>query len=277
MAKKFIIVDSAQIEARILAWLAGQDDLVQGFANNEDVYSVFATDLFGVHVRKPRKDDPKMLYDHHQIKRGFGKDAILGAGFGMGANKFYSRCLENESLRPLFDSGAYDFDFINALIRLYRSKYTMIPEFWIDVEKAFMWVVKYPHEKVYSTDHLFFSNDNGTVMIRLPSGRCLRYRHASLDNKKQLRYHWGPLWGGSITENIVQAVARDLLGYWILECEKAGLHIVLHVHDETVGLVEEEVAKESLATMSSIVCSGPAWSKGLPLGVEGCIGDYYGK
>lgn len=287
MAKKFIIVDSAQIEARILAWLAGQSDLIQGFANNEDIYSEFAAGLFGVPVRKPRKSDPKILSTFYDIKRGFGKDAILGCGYGMGANKFYSRCLENDSLRPLFDNGTYDFPFISKLIKTYRTKYTKIPEFWTTVEKSFKWVVKYPHEIIryadpttkVGTGHdiLTFWNENGTVMLQLPSGRCLRYRHASLDKKRQLRYHWGPLWGGSITENIVQSVARDMLGYWILTCEKAGLHIVLHVHDETVGLVEEEVAQESFNRMVSIVCSGPAWSEGLPPGHDGFIKDYYGK
>jgi len=287
MAKKFIIVDSAQIEARILAWLAGQDDLTQGFANGEDVYSDFATELFGVIVRKPRKSDPKVLHDYYEIKRAFGKDAILGCGYGMGANKFYSRCLENDSLRPLFDSGQYDFNFINKLINTYRSKYTRITDFWTRVEKAFKWVIKYPHETITvpsdieqaqnDCSQLTFWNDGGAVMLQLPSSRCLRYRHAALDSKKQLRYHWGSLWGGSITENIVQAVARDLLGYWILECEKVGLHIVLHVHDEVVSVVEEEIAEESFDKMLAIVCSGPAWSDGLPLGAEGCIGDYYGK
>ena len=274
---KLVVADSAQIEARILPWLAGQDDLVSGFANNEDIYSVFATELFGMPVRKPRKSDPKMLYGHNQIKRGFGKDGILGCGYGMGANKFYSRCLENESLRPLFDSGQYDFNFINKLIKTYRSKYSKIPEFWTTVEKAFKWVVKYPHEKVYSVDHLFFKNEDGTVIIRLPSGRCLRYRHASLDAKKQLRYHWGTLWGGSITENIVQSVARDLLGYWLLECEMHNFNTVLHVHDEIVSLVKEEQAESSLDLMTTIMRSGPRWSEGLPLDCEGGVHDYYGK
>jgi len=287
MAKKFIIVDSAQVEARVLAWLAGQDDLVQGFANNEDIYSEFATGLFGIMVRKPRKSDPKVLHDYYEIKRGFGKDAILGCGFGMGANKFYSRCLENDSLRPLFDSGTYDFNFINKLIKTYRGKYTRITDFWTRVEKAFRWVIKYPHETITvpsdiewaqnDCPQLTFYTEDGAVMIRLPSSRCLRYRHPGIDLKRQIRYRWGPLWGGSITENIVQSVARDLLGYWILKCEKAGLHIVLHVHDETVGLVEEEVAEESFNKMVSIVCSGPTWSEGLPLGYDGFIKDSYAK
>ena len=140
------IADSAQIEARILAWLAGQTDLVEGFAKGEDIYSVFASDLFQCFVYKALDDDPPLIKAFMKIKRGFGKDAILGCGYGMGAKKFYDRCIANENLRPLFDSGEYDYVFIDKLIKTYRSTYAKIPEFWQSVEKAFKWVIKYPHE-----------------------------------------------------------------------------------------------------------------------------------
>ncbi|KKM25855.1 hypothetical protein LCGC14_1590820, partial [marine sediment metagenome] len=241
-----LISDSAQIEARLLAWFASQSDLLQGFANDEDIYSVFATGLFGEEVRKPKDGDLEELIEVLKIRRGFGKDAILGCGYGMGAKKFYDRCRSNPDLRPLFDNGQYNFAFIERLIKTYRTKYMRIPEFWKAVELAFKWVVKYPHETRTLYDNtparnprLVFWNDCGTVNLQLPSGRVLYYRHCSMNKKKELRWHHGHLWGGSITENIVQATARDLLAYWLLICEEEGLPIIFHNHDELVAITEE--------------------------------------
>lgn len=287
------IADSAQIEARILAWLAGQDDLVEGFANGKDIYSVFATKLFNSCVYKPKEDEFAPIKHLLKIRRGFGKDAILGCGYGMGANTFYQRCIANGDLRPLFDSGAYDWDFIANLIRTYRTTYSRIPEFWKAVEKAFKWVIKYPHEHVGIADKidrgrsfLRFWNNSGTVNIQLPSGRCLTYRHCALKQTtrgSQIRWHYGHLWGGSITENIVQAVARDLLAYWILEMDKAGLKVVLHSHDEIICMIEKDhsppptAADMDLDKMLTIMCTGPDWVEGLPLDAEGCLAERYQK
>lgn len=282
------IVDSAQIEARILAWLAGQDDLVKEFADGEDVYSIFATKLFNSCVYKPKDDEFASIKRLLKIRRGFGKDAILGCGYGMGANTFYQRCIANGDLRPLFDNGDYDWDFIADLIRTYRITYKRIPEFWSSVEKAFKWVIKYPHGKTYyhnrsDPEHghpwLTFFNDNGTVHLRLPSGRELLYRHCALKQTtkgSQIRWHWGHLWGGSITENIVQAVARDLLAWWILEMEKQGLSIVLHSHDEIICILRNNDV-HGLDDMLKIMCTGPNWAEGLPLDAEGSLTKRYKK
>ena len=145
----FIIADYSSIEASVLSWLSGQDDLTADFAKNIDAYSKFATRLFGVPIRKPVEDDPKPVADYLSIKRGFGKDAILGCGYGMGAGTFYDRCLSNDSLRPLFDAGTYDMLFISKLIKTYRGTYTKIPQLWRTIEKAFRWVIKYPKTGVY--------------------------------------------------------------------------------------------------------------------------------
>jgi len=292
----FIIVDSAQIEARVLAWLAGQEDLSDGFRNGEDIYSVFATRLFGCEVRKPKETDSDSDKRVLKIRRGFGKDAILGCGYGMGAKTFFERCRQNPDLRPLFDSGEYTFKFIEDLIKTYRTTYTKVPELWSVLEKCFKWVIKYPHEILYypnvkselmllhsKSDEiplLTFSNDKGTVHLQLPSGRVLYYRYARLVQEQRgssIRWHWGHLWGGSIVENVVQAVARDLLGYWILEFEKYNLPVVLHSHDEIVSLVTKERAEDCLAAAISIMRQGPDWAEGLPLNAEGEISECYTK
>jgi len=284
----FIIVDSCQVEARILAWIAGQEDLTNGFRNKEDIYSTFATRLFGCEVRKPVETDSDSDRRIFTIRRGFGKDAILGCGYGMGTNTFFQRCRENPELRPMFDSGKYDWDFIDKLIKTYRRTYAQIPKFWQAVEKCFKWATRYPNEVIaYTADYetnrgrlqnalLTFWNQDGTVYLQLPSGRTLTYRHCRVINKK-IKWQWGTLWGGSITENIIQSIARDLLGYWILELEKANLPVVLHAHDETISLVPKSSAEHDLKRAIATMSMGPEWTAGLPLSAEGELSGVYKK
>lgn len=273
------IVDLAQIEARDLAWYAGQDDLLEGFKNGEDVYSEFATGLFRSPVRKARKTDPIEIQGFLTIRRGFGKDAILGCGYGMGSGKFYDRCLSNNDLKPSFDCGDFDYAFIEGLIKTYRKQFSKIPEFWNKVEKAFRWVTKYPHEKA-KVGSLIFYNDNGVVNIQLPSGRCLKYPQARIMKDRYngtIKYQHGYLWGGSITENIIQASSRDIFAEGILTVEKAGYPIVLHSHDEIVCLFKKKTAEKDLEKVIEIVCRNPLWCKDLPLAAEGELSAYYKK
>jgi len=277
------IVDSAQIEARELAWVAHQDDLLKGFADGEDIYSMFATDLFQAKVWKPSEKEKKTPEGKTaDIRRGFGKDAILGCGYGMGANTFFNRCRQNDTLRPLFDSGEYNWDFINRLIKTYRTKYANIPAFWAEIAKCFRWPTKYPKEtttyKISEAANLDFSRTGTTTRMRLPSGRVMNYRHATVSPKDgKIKYRWGHLWGGSITENLIQAICRDLLGYWLLRCEENGIKIVLHSYDELVACVPKEEAEERLTQMISIMKTGPAWVDGLPLAVDSKISKRYCK
>lgn len=273
------IADSAQIEARVLAWIAECIKLIKGFANGEDVYSEAAIELFEHRVWKTTEEEKKTpegkLAD---IERGFGKDEILGCGYGMGTNKFYQNCRENDSLRPMFDARKYDWDFINKLIKTYRKTYSEIPKFWTDIEKAFRWVIEYPNqESSVFNGKIKVWKEGSTLSCRLPSGRVLYYRHASMDIKGNLKYLHGHLWGGSITENVVQAISRDLLGYWVLEFEKAGIPIVLTSHDEAVGCVLKDNGHGFLNRMLDIMAVGPTWAEGLPLDAEGSLSGYYKK
>ncbi len=284
------IVDSAQIEARIAAWMANQMDLVQGYAEGKDVYSIFATKLFNSAVWKPKGDEPVPILRLLKIRRGFGKDTELGCQFGMGPRRFFNNCMANPDLRPLFDSGQYNYAFIEKLIKTYRITHSDIVQFWTDLEKAFKWVIKYPHEhaevsKKYTADgkadgyRLYLFSQGHTVHLRLPSGRELTYRHCCLKKGKyggdEIRWHYGHLWGGSICENVVQAFARDLLMWWILEMERHGLTTVLDVHDEIVTVLPEAFAEQSLQLMTTIMCTNPDWADGLPLDAEGSLSKRY--
>ncbi|KKN77872.1 hypothetical protein LCGC14_0356090 [marine sediment metagenome] len=294
-----VIPDSRQIEARELPWISGQDDLVEDFRTGGDPYSILATKVFGEPVWNPTEKE--LLTPEGKVmdlRRGFGKDAILGCGFGMGTNTFFQNCRKNKALRPMFDSGEYDWDFIDKLIKTYRKTYSQIPKFWKVVEKSFRWVTKYPREVVtycipddsiclhkgmekqkpiIKNAILTFWKEGSTTIIQLPSGRRLFYRHATVNKDNQIKYVHGRLWGGSITENIIQAICRDLLGGWLLECERNNIPIIHHTYDELVGCVPEEQADEKLEQMIDIMRVGPDWSNGLPLDAEGCITPCFKK
>ena len=294
----FIIADYSSIEARVLSWLSGQDDLTADFAAGEDIYSKFATRLFGVSIRKPVDDDPEPIKTYLSVKRGFGKDAILGCGYGMGTGTFYDRCLSNDSLRPLFDAGAYDILFISKLIKTYRGTYTKIPQLWKTIEKAFRWVIKYPKVGVYYRDGeikaatdwgdcfgmpedaiLAFYNDNGTVCIRLPSSRVLFYPHARIKpNGRGLAYHWANnVWGGFLVENIVQAIARDIMGEALLDVHNEVCPVVLHSHDELVCLSSKKDEAVNRTKIGMIMEHVPHWCGGLPIAVEIDTSSVYKK
>jgi DNA polymerase len=296
----FGIGDYVQVEARVLAWLAGQDDLVKGFTDGKDIYSEFATGLFKTPVRKAVENDPEPIRKMLIIRRGFGKDTILGCGYGMGASLFFERCQTNPDLCSAFNSGEYDFAFIEKLIKMYRTKYAKIPEFWRNVEKAWRFVTKYPREIQYFGQRptheitkfkgcsiqgyekfsdneplLKFYHQNKATFIELPSGRYLRYPYASVNSEGQCKYRWGNnLWGGFLVENIVQAIARDILAEAILRLLDAEYNVLFTSHDEVICLLKDE---SELKQMLGIMCVVPAWATGLPINVEGCITERYKK
>jgi DNA polymerase len=267
-------------------WLVGQDDLVAGFRNGDDIYSQFASILFGCEVRKPtdeERENPDLAEWVHDmdLMRGFGKDAILGCQYGMGDNRFYQNCRKNPDLRPFFDDGTYDFRFVDKLIKTYRSTYAKVPKFWKTVESYFKLVIRYPNEameyKLGDRVMLTFYNMGGTVCIKLPSGRVLYYRHASISRGGSIKWQWGTLYGALLVENIVQSIARDLLMTWVLWCEDEGIPVVTHCYDEIVAISKIEEAEDDLALMDEIMCTNPEWAEGMPLAAEGMISKFYKK
>lgn len=275
------LVDAAQIEARNLAWFAEQEDLLDLFRVDGDPYSDLATAIFQCKVWKWKDGDTEEYPGQKgkvKIYRGFGKDAILGCGYGMGWLKFYTKCLENDALRPLFDSGEYTVDFIKGLIKTYRTKYSRIPKFWGDVEKAWRKATKFKMEVKHGRLLFDHPRSGNTTFITLPSGRRLRYRHAKVTRNDELKYHHGTLWGGSITENIVQATCRDFLAEWILEIEeKTGKRVVHHVYDEIITVAGRSEIEDVMNTMIEVMSHGPAWADGMPFAAEGQVADHYTK
>ncbi|KKN79114.1 hypothetical protein LCGC14_0343020 [marine sediment metagenome] len=294
---KLSMADSCQIEARILSWLAGQHDLTEDFRNNGDPYSTLSSDIFKARVWKWDEDNDVEEYAGQQtivdLQRGFGKDSILGGGYGMGGAKFHSRCLQNDKLRPYFDRGEYDLKFCKGIIDTYRGKYRCIPGFWRKVEKAWKVATRHPGNvirvpiprtsislKFYHENQSLNKYLNGITTIELPSGRKLRYCKARVTPDGDLKWRWGILWGGTITENICQAISRDLMVWWIEKLEHAAgfdFNVVLHCYDDITASVPTESAETHLAEQIAIMETGPDWSHGLPLGAEGKLREVYAK
>jgi len=274
------LVDAAQIEARNLAWYAGQDDLLELFGSGGDPYSDLAADIFQCKVWKWQDGDVEEYKGQKgkvKIYRGFGKDAILGCGYGMGWFKFLTNCLQNDALRPMFDSGEYDEDFIKGLINTYRTKYHCIPGFWKAVERAWRKATMFKKD-VQCGRLLFTHSKKGTTYITLPSGRRLRYRNAKVTRKDELKHRHGTLWGGSITENIVQATCRDFLAEWILELEREhDKRVVHHVYDEIIVVDSKKKIEDTMNLMIDVMSHGPEWADGMPFAAEGQVCNHYTK
>ncbi len=275
--KVLVTGDSTAIEARGLAWIAGQTDLIEAFEQGRDVYSEFASMLLGRPVRKPKDYDPEPVAKILKLDRDYGKARVLGSGYGMGPARSLVEMRKIPAFAEKIRGGEIDISTCKRDIKFYRQTYSMIPKFWSDVEKAFKVVTKYS-DQVRTVGPLVFYSKNSMVFLRLPSGRELRYPHCTIRRgDSSIRWHYGHLWGGSITENIVQSMCRDLLGFWILECEKAGLPIVIHVHDDMTTMVPKEDEEGVQMKLEKIMLSKPAWASGLPLAVESHTGDRYEK
>lgn len=263
--------DSTAIEARGLSWIAKQDDLTEAFGQNRDPYSEFASILLGRPVRKPKKYDPEPVAKVLKLGRDYGKAYVLGAGYGMGAKRMLVEMRKIPAFAEKIERGEITLATCKRDIKFYRQKYPMIPKFWGDVEKAFKVVAKY-NGQVRTVGPLVFYSKGAIVYLRLPSGRELRYQHCRVQRgDNSIRWKYGKLWGGSITENIVQSMCRDLLGFWILECEKAGLPVIIHVHDDLTTMVPKEKQEESRMLLEEIMLTKPAWAEGFPLAIDPII------
>ena len=272
---KLVIVDLAGIEARVLAWVARQDDLVTAFRDGADIYSSFASVFYGVPVRKPNKTGIPAIEQRMKDRRAFGKVVILGSGYGMGPDRFheYAGC---------------DIATAESAIKTYRETYAAIPQFWKDIEMAFIFTAKYHRSCVMPLGLRFDHLSDCDVQIVLPSGHTLQYPRVKLELDRfgrnetasvynELTHIHDHLWGGVLTENVVQSISRHILVESMMRLEDQGIHTALSVHDELVIVAPTEKADGVLATTIKEMTVTPTWAPGLPLAAEGSIGDRYGK
>jgi len=257
--------DSSQIEARILAWLAGQTDVVDAFAQGRDVYSEFATKVYG---RPISKENP--------IERFVGKTCILGLGYGTGAAKL------QHTLKTQPPGAVVDDDEAKRIVDLYRSENDKIIDLWADCDNFLENLISWPKNK---KDYYIGVHDCVTACpegILLPNGFYLHYPEITRDTseaKSRIVYksRRGPVsvWGGSIVENIVQALARCVIGEQMLLISER-YRPALTVHDAVVVVVPEDELDEALAYVIECMNTRPSWAPGLPITCEAKYGLSYG-
>jgi DNA polymerase I-like protein with 3'-5' exonuclease and polymerase domains len=251
--------DSAQIEARVLAWLAEQEDLVTAFANKEDVYRKMASKIYGVQEEDVTKE-----------QRFVGKTTILGAGYGMGAPKFQLQ----------LKSFGTDIELHEAqrIIKIYREANGMISKLWKDANNS----IKY----MYQGSVLQFGRQGVLEVVdggvRLPSGLVMRYDDLRGEqNEKGVEYTYKTrrgrtrIYGGKVIENVCQGIARCIIGEQMLKIAKR-YRVVLTVHDSIACCVPYYEADYCKAYVEECMRWTPDWAKGLPVDCEAGIGVNYG-
>jgi DNA polymerase len=263
----FIDSDSSQIEARTLAWLAGQDDLVTAFANGEDVYKIMASAIYGKAEKDITKDE-----------RFVGKTTILGAGYGMGAVKFQAQ-LKNFGV-------VTDLDECQRIISTYRETYEHVPELWQEAGSAIKAMIDDKTAPIGRKGVLQVEGANG---IRLPNGLYLHYpnlreqedeetgkREIVYDTKKGKAVIPTRIYGGKLIENVCQALARIVIGEQMLKVARR-YRPVMTVHDAIAVLAPKDTADEAQAYVEKCMKMRPAWGMDLPLNCEAGYGASYGE
>lgn len=271
---ELVVCDLAAIEARVLAYFAGQQDLVASFTAGGDVYSEFGTTFYGKPVRKSTDSDPIPVAKLYDARRGFAKVVILGAGFGMGAGRFqeYAGC---------------DAPTAEKAIKTYRDRYPAIPAFWRTMEKAFNYVARYRKPCALDRGISFHSTDDIDVVMVLPSGHKMHYHRVKQEkgNYDQLQSSvfnevtktHDHLWGGVLVENVVQSASRHIMMEAALRVNALGHRVVFRCHDELVCVAPKGEGKALLKIMEGEMSRTPTWAPGLGLGADGWVGPCYDK
>jgi DNA polymerase len=250
--------DSSQIEARVLAWLAGQNDVLNLFATKQDVYRHMASNIFSV-------------YDINKVtpeQRFIGKTTVLGAGYGMGGVKFQAQ---------LSTMGKnVDLDMCKFIIKQYRASNPNISKWWNHLTLALDFMMQNKELDIDSVGLLTLEPFTG---ISLPNGLMQNYpeltRHSNGDYTYQTRMGPNKIYGGKVAENLCQAVARCIIGEQIVQIEKR-YRVVLTVHDAIACVVHEDEAHEARAYIEECMRTPPAWAQGLPLDCESGMARNYG-
>jgi len=257
--------DSSQIEARTLAWLAGQDDLVEAFERGEDVYKIMASAIYGKKIEEITKDE-----------RFVGKTTILGAGYGMGAVKFRTQ-LKAFGVEVSEDEA-------KRIIDTYRRTYPNISALWKEAAKIFSAIIG---EQTTSFGRGGILKVDGSEGILLPNGLRLKYPNLRkktdddgdveyvYDTKKGKAVIPNRIYGGKVIENVCQALARIVIGEQMLMIAKK-YRVVMTVHDAVACIAPEDEAETAKEYVELCMRIRPSWAPELPLNCEAGYGKSYG-
>jgi DNA polymerase len=266
---RFLVADFSAIEARVIAWLAGEQWRLEVFNNNGDIYCASASKMFKVPVEKHGANG-------HLRQKGKIAELALGYGGSVGA------------LTSMDKKKDIPEEELPGLVKDWRNANPKITKFWWDVDKA---AKKAIHERTTVELHhgIKFIYDPGVLFIQLPSGRRLSYIKPKIEagpydkdiityeGMEQTSKQWTTLetYGPKLVENIVQAVARDCLAEAMFKVTAAGYDIVMHVHDEIIMDVPKDFG--SIEEVNSIFGESIEWANGLPLRADGYECSYYMK
>jgi DNA polymerase len=256
----FIInCDSSQIEARVLAWWAGQDDVTAQFARGEDVYSIFASKIYRQNITKA-----------NPVERFVGKTCILGLGYGTGAEKL------RHTLKTSPPGADLHIDKCKDIVSVYRAANYKIPELWRECDEALKTMMGGKFKP-------FSLGQHGCVLvtpegIKLPNGLHIRYANLRIEEEKMVYdSRRGPvnIWGGAMVENIVQALARIIVGEQLSSINRV-YSLALTVHDAGLWVIHKNLIESAEKFIVSEMSTAPGWAAGLPVTCELKYAERYG-
>lgn len=271
--KSLIPSDFSAIEARVTAWLANESWRIEVFKTHGKIYEASASAMFKIPIESITKGSDL---------RQRGKVAELALGFGGGPS-------------ALINMGALDMGIpeneLPKLVKMWRNANKKIVNYWSEINDLAVKAVQTPGKTFRHRSNVAFTYSRDILWLRLPSGRHLVYRSPKLVLGKydslcvtylgvdQYTKRWERLntYGGKLTENIVQAIARDLLAEAMLRLDKQNFDIVMHVHDEVILEVDDRFTASSVIAINKIMAQQPSWAEGLPLNAESTVSKYYKK
>lgn len=271
--QKFLVADYSAVEPRGLAWIAGEEWILDAYRHKKDLYKITAAKVFG---GSPEEVDSG--------RRFFGKQLVLGCGYMMGGPRFNQTCAKWG--RPMSEEDARD------AVMGYRQSVPNIVRLWYGVEEACIRAVKTGKIATYRSllfEVKSFSKDFNILQVTMPSGPIyyplpfLGEEEWNGRTRETFNFYsmFGSAWlptdtfGGSLVENIVQALTRDILRDGMLAADKAGFNLVGHCHDEAIA--EGDYTASDQKDFEHILCSSSPWAKDLPIAAEGYIDHRYKK
>lgn len=273
--------DYNAIEARVLQWMAGDKAGLERFRKKIDSYVLMASKIFGKPVSQITKEE-----------REVGKRAELGAGFGMGGVKFHATCIQYGATNVTLELG-------KRAINIFRELHPEIPKMWAEIERVAIRAVQKPG-RAFEACKTVWVYENDFLRCILPSGRSLRYYKPTIRSEPApwgdlypRLYHWSVnpktkkwenagTYGGKLTENVVQATARDIMVNAQLNLTEKGFAPMFAVHDEVIsekfiGNRDSIVKSNQLMLYERIMMNLPKWADGLPITAKGWTNKRYRK
>lgn len=264
---RFIVADYSAIEARVLAWLAGEAKTLTAFAQGKDLYCETASQMFGVPVEK---------HGQNAELRQKGKIATLACGYQGGVGAIKAMGGEHMGL---------DEQEMKHIVDAWRQANPNITQYWWDIDQAVKDAITTGEPQQVRT--ITLHTERGMLFITLPSGRRLAYAKPAIGTNRfggdsitcygigtNRKFEKQETYGGKLVENITQAVARDLLSHSITLLENTGHDIVMHIHDEVVIEAPPETTVDEVCDLMS---RAPQWADGIPLTADGYECTYYMK